>query len=98
MKALFKANPRAFSKANNMDSLKTGATLRIPTLREIVDYTGSKAASQLLEAAEKPPVAEPPAPAPAAEKPAAEKPVAEAPAPAPAPEKPPAATEAPPAK
>ncbi|MFO1424517.1 MAG: FimV/HubP family polar landmark protein [Candidatus Competibacteraceae bacterium] len=101
MKALLKANPRAFSKANNMDSLKVGSTLRIPTLREIVDYTGSKAASQLLEqqqAAEKPPVAEPPAPAPAAEKPpvaeppapapAAEKPAAEAPAPAPAPEKP----------
>ncbi|MDG4551655.1 MAG: FimV/HubP family polar landmark protein, partial [Candidatus Contendobacter sp.] len=66
MKALLKANPRAFSKANNMDSLKIGATLRIPTLREIVDYTGSRAASQLLEqqqAAETPPAAATPTPA-----------------------------------
>ncbi|MDS4031756.1 MAG: FimV/HubP family polar landmark protein [Candidatus Contendobacter sp.] len=69
MKALLKANPRAFSKANNMDSLKIGSTLRIPTVREIVDYTGSKAASQLLEqqqAAETPPAEEPTTPAPAA--------------------------------
>ncbi|MDG4597794.1 MAG: FimV/HubP family polar landmark protein, partial [Candidatus Contendobacter sp.] len=95
MKALLKANPRAFSKANNMDSLKVGSTLRIPTLREIVDYTGSKAASQLLEqqqATETPPATEPVAPAPA--------PVA-APAPAtppaPAAETPPAAKPAAPA-
>ena len=49
MKALFKANPQAFSKPNSMDSLKVGATLRIPTLQEIVEYTGSKVARQLLE-------------------------------------------------
>lgn len=49
MKALLKANPQAFTKANNMDSLKVGSTLRIPTLREIVDYTGAAAARQLLE-------------------------------------------------
>lgn len=49
MKALLKANPLAFAKANNLDSLKVGSTLRVPTLREIVDYTGSAAARQLLE-------------------------------------------------
>ena len=70
MKALFKANPQAFSKPDNMDRLKVGATLRIPTLQEIVIYTGSKAANQLLEqqwTVETPaaPVAEP-APEPAA--------------------------------
>jgi len=32
-----------------MDYLKVGVTLRIPTLREIVDHTGSKVAKQLLE-------------------------------------------------
>ena len=89
MKALLKANPRAFSKANNMDSLKIGATLRIPTLQEIVEHTGSKAASQLLkqqQTVEIPPAAAPPTPAaetaPAPE-PAAPTPAAEtAPAPA----------------
>jgi len=94
MKALLKANPRAFSKANNMDSLRIGATLRIPTLREIADYTGSKTANQLLEqeqAAKTPPVAEPAAPpAPAAETPPA--PVVEpAASPAPVAETPPVA-------
>ena len=48
MKALFAINPTAFSKAG-MDYLKVGATLRVPTLREIVDHTGSKVAKQLLE-------------------------------------------------
>jgi FimV-like protein len=72
MKALFKANPQAFSKPDNMNSLKVGATLRIPTLQEIVIYTGSKAANQLLErrqATETPPVLEPVVPslAPAVE-------------------------------
>lgn len=49
MRALFKVNPQAFSKPDTMDSLKVGAMLRIPTLREIVDYTDSKVAKQLLE-------------------------------------------------
>jgi FimV-like protein len=95
LKALFKANPQAFSKPNNMDSLKVGATLRIPTLQEIVDYTGSKAANQLLEqqrTAETPPASEP---APAAPEPVAPPVPAETPPvsePAP-----PAPTEAPPA-
>ena len=62
MKTLFKANPQAFSKPNNMDSLKVGATLRIPTLQEIVEYTGSRAARQLLEQQQT--AAIPPAPAP----------------------------------
>ncbi|MEZ5576365.1 MAG: FimV/HubP family polar landmark protein [Candidatus Competibacteraceae bacterium] len=48
MKALFAINPTAFSK-EGMDYLKVGVTLRIPTLREIVDHTGSKVAKQLLE-------------------------------------------------
>ncbi|MCP5124646.1 MAG: hypothetical protein H6973_03115 [Gammaproteobacteria bacterium] len=48
MKALFMANPQAFSKSS-MDYLKEGAMLRIPTLREIVEYTGSSTAQQLLE-------------------------------------------------
>jgi len=48
MRALFAANPQAFAKPG-MDQLKVGATLRIPTLPEIVEYTGSKAAKQLLE-------------------------------------------------
>ena len=48
MKALFAINPMAFSK-EGMDYLKVGVTLRIPTLREIVDHTGSKVAKQLLE-------------------------------------------------
>ncbi len=48
MKALFAVNPTAFSK-EGMDYLKVGVTLRIPTLREIVDHTGSKVAKQLLE-------------------------------------------------
>jgi pilus assembly protein FimV len=48
MKALFAVNPQAFSKPN-MNSLKVGTMLRVPTLREIVDSTGSKAAKQLLD-------------------------------------------------
>ena len=48
MKALFAINPTAFSK-EGMDYLKVGVTLQIPTLREIVDHTGSKVAKQLLE-------------------------------------------------
>ncbi|MCB1780719.1 MAG: hypothetical protein KDJ34_11655, partial [Candidatus Competibacteraceae bacterium] len=48
MKALFMANPQAFSKSS-MDYLKEGALLKIPTLREIVKYTGSSAAQQLLK-------------------------------------------------
>ncbi len=78
MKALFKANPQAFSKPSNMDSLKVGATLRIPTLWEIVEYTDSKVARQLLEQQQA--AAMPQAPKPALEFTAS---------PAPAPEMPP---------
>lgn len=48
MRALFRANPQAFSKTG-IDRMKVGAMLRIPTLREIADYTGSGVAKQLLE-------------------------------------------------
>ena len=48
MKALFLANPQAFSKPT-MDHLKTGSMLRIPTLQEIVQYTDSTVAQSLLE-------------------------------------------------
>jgi len=48
MKALFMANPQAFSKPT-MDHLKVGSMLRIPTLQEIVEYTGSPLARSLLE-------------------------------------------------
>jgi FimV-like protein len=48
MKALFAVNPQAFSKAK-MDSLKIGVMLRVPTLQEIVEHTGSKVAKQLLQ-------------------------------------------------
>ncbi|MCP5158200.1 MAG: hypothetical protein H6974_06590 [Gammaproteobacteria bacterium] len=61
MKALFMANPQSFSKSS-MDYLKEGAMLRIPTLREIVKYTGSSAAQQLLkqqQATDAPKVVEP---------------------------------------
>ncbi len=51
MQALFMANPQAFSKSGDMNSLKMGAMLRVPTLQEIVDSTGSKVARQLLESA-----------------------------------------------
>jgi FimV-like protein len=82
MKALFAANPQAFSKPN-MDSLRTGAMLRVPTLREIVDATGSRVAKQLLDqqrAAKTPPA--PPvlqSPAPATEMPAITEPSLSAP-------------------
>ncbi|MBE2293756.1 MAG: hypothetical protein IAF00_02355, partial [Phycisphaerales bacterium] len=42
------ANPTAFS-GKSIDHLKENATLRVPTLREIADYTGSGVAKQLLE-------------------------------------------------
>ena len=48
VQALFAANPQAFSQGD-MNFLKVDAILRIPTLREIVEYTGSLAAQQLLE-------------------------------------------------
>jgi FimV-like protein len=48
MKALFLANPQAFAKPT-MDYLKTGSVLRIPTLQEIVEHTGSTVAKSLLE-------------------------------------------------
>jgi FimV-like protein len=48
MRALFMANPQAFSKLG-INQMKVGAMLRVPTLREIVDYTGSGAAKLLLE-------------------------------------------------
>lgn len=48
MRALFLANPQAFAKTG-MDQMKVGATLRIPSLAEIVKHTGSKEAKQLLE-------------------------------------------------
>ena len=65
MQALFRANPQAFSKAG-IPGLKMGATLRIPTLREIADWTGSPVAKRLAEATEvKPaPVPVPDAPVP----------------------------------
>jgi FimV-like protein len=49
MRALFMANPQAFSKPGNMNSLKVGAMLRVPTLQEIADLAGSKVARRLLE-------------------------------------------------
>ena len=48
MKALFVANPQAFSKSG-INQMKLGVLLRVPTLREIVEYTGSDAAKQLLD-------------------------------------------------
>lgn len=48
MRSLFKLNPQAFSKPDNMDSLKVGVMLRIPTLQEIAEYTDSRVAKQLL--------------------------------------------------
>jgi len=48
MKALHMANPQAFAKTG-INQMKAGAMLRIPTLQEIADYTGSPAAKQLLE-------------------------------------------------
>jgi FimV-like protein len=48
MKALFMANRQAFAKSG-IERMKVGAMLRVPTLREIADYTGSPAAKQLLE-------------------------------------------------
>ena len=51
MQALFRANPQAFSKAG-ITGLKMGATLRIPSLREIADWTGSPVAKRLAEATE----------------------------------------------
>ncbi len=90
MKTLLKVNPQAFSKANNMDSLKVGVTLRIPTLQEIVECTGSKAANQLLlkqRQAEKPSASTPEPAAETVPTPAASTPAAEAsPAPTSAPE------------
>ena len=48
MQALFMANPQAFTR-EDMNYLKVDAVLRIPTLREIAEYTGSRAARQLLD-------------------------------------------------
>ena len=48
MKALFMANRQAFARSG-IERMKVGAMLRVPTLREIADYTGSPAAKQLLE-------------------------------------------------
>ena len=48
MKALFVANPQAFSKSG-INQMKLGVLLRVPTLQEIVEYTGSEAAKQLLD-------------------------------------------------
>ncbi len=53
MQALFKANPQAFSSAG-IDGLKIGATLRIPTYREIADFTGSAVARRLAAVEEHP--------------------------------------------
>mgnify|MGYP000963439449 FL=1 len=60
IKALHKANPKAFSKAG-VDGLIAGSTLRVPTLREIADFSGSAAARRLADG-------KPPAP-PASEAP-----------------------------
>ena len=48
IKALHKANPKAFSKAG-VDGLIAGSTLRVPTLREIADFGGSAAARRLAD-------------------------------------------------
>lgn len=56
MQALFQANPQAFGKSG-VSGLKTGAVLRIPTLREIADFTGSPAARQLAVAEQPTPLA-----------------------------------------
>ena len=48
MKALFLANPQAFSKPS-MDSLKIGSTMRVPSLHEILELTGDKTVRQLME-------------------------------------------------
>ncbi len=48
MKALFLANPQAFSKPT-MDHLKAGSMLRIPNLQEIVKHTDSTVAKSLLK-------------------------------------------------
>ena len=63
MKALFLANPQAFS-GREIDHMKEGALLRVPTLEEIVKYTGSPAAKELLEKGRKEPTqsVDPPAP------------------------------------
>jgi len=53
MQALFKANPQAFS-STGIDGLKIGATLRIPTYREIADFTGSAVARRLAAVEEHP--------------------------------------------
>ncbi len=49
MRSLFKANPQAFSKPDNMDSLKVGVMLRIPSVQEIVEYTDSRVAKEMLK-------------------------------------------------
>ncbi|MCC8995124.1 MAG: hypothetical protein LM550_15845, partial [Candidatus Contendobacter sp.] len=89
MQALFRANPQAFSKAG-IPGLKMGATLRIPTLREIADWTGSPVAKRLAEATEvKPapvPVPDAPVPDSTAKVTVAEEPQAFPLPPAPAPE------------
>ncbi len=48
MRVLFVASPQVVAR-EDMSYLKVDATLRIPTLGEIVEYTGSRAARQLLE-------------------------------------------------
>ena len=48
VKALFLANPQAFS-GREIDNMKEGALLRVPTLEEIVKHTSSPAAKALLE-------------------------------------------------
>ena len=63
MRALFMVNPQAFSKPGDMNSLKVGVMLRVPTLQQIAGLTGSKAARRLLESAPEP-AAEPAPPEP----------------------------------
>ena len=63
MSALFMVNPQAFSKPGDMNSLKVGVMLRVPTLKQLVDLTGSKVARRLLESGREP-AAEPALPAP----------------------------------
>ena len=63
MRALFMVNPQAFSKPGDMNSLKVGVMLRVPTLQEIAGLTGSKVARRLLESAPAP-AAEPALPEP----------------------------------
>ncbi len=46
MQALFKANPKSFTKSG-ISGLKAGVVLRIPTIKEIAEFSGSLVARQI---------------------------------------------------